>query len=957
MKNTSWLYLTLTVLLIIGVSCRQSNKNTDETVLLLRDSTIIDREYFLEASMLGYFTPDGTRNPTLTANKGDRVRITIINAETMTHDIAMESSGLKSGTLIEKGSSTSITFWAIGDDTYYCTVPGHRAAGMVGSFKLVEGEIAAAVIPGIAPKDEGRPINLGFERGNLNDWSAQGDAFVKPLFYDTSVIYEDDPKLGFDGDFVLSSGGSSFYKRKGILTSVPFEVTHPYASFLVSGGALEETRVELVLEATGEVIFKCTGQGRVIMQPVVVDLSNYLNTNIFIRVIDNETGISTIPYIRDDTWAHINFDNFLFYPQRPNFSNELSPEEIIVLPPLDTVINSGLSGKEAIKAMSLPDGFKVTLAAAEPNVVRPISFTSDARGRLWVVEAHTYPVPAAEGQGKDRILIMEDTDGDGTLDKRKVFIEGLNLASGIEIGMGGVWVAAAPYLLFIPVNEGEDKPAGPPQVLLDGWGLDDTHEVLNNLSWGPDGWLYGVHGVFTHSNVGKPGATAEERTKLNAAVWRYHPSRHEFEIFSRGSSNPWGIDFNEFGHAFITVCVIPHMYHIIQGARYQRQGGKHFNPYTYDDIKTIVDHVHYLGDRGPHAGNFRSAAAGGGHAHAGAMIYLGGDSWPKQYHNTIFMNNINGARLNNDRLNRSGSGYVATHKDDFLVMNDSWSQWLNFKYDPGGSVFAIDWYDQNQCHSPNPDVHDKTLGRIFKITHENDKWIQVNLSKATDMELVNYQLNSNEWYVRQARTILQQRGPNNEVHKALKAILANNSDITKKLRALWALHVTDGITEEELLALLDHSDEYLRSWAIQLMTENKKLSEQVLTRFAELAKKDPSALVRLYLLSSMMRLDPAYRWDVLEALAQRSEDAEDHNIPLMLWYAAEPLVDIDATRMLKMAEKSKIPYFLEYSIQRLGEITNEDIVRLLRQIRNRNESSDNEASRKLEVLIDSVLEK
>ena len=113
--------------------------------------------------------------------------------------------------------------------------------------------------------------------------------------------------------------------------------------------------------------------------------------------------------------------------------------------------------------MTLPEDFEITLAAAEPDIVRPISFTLDARGRLWVVEAHTYPVPAAEGKGKDRILIFEDTDGNGTLDKRKVFTEGLNLVSGIEIGMGGVWLGAAPYLLYIPVNAETDKPAGPPR--------------------------------------------------------------------------------------------------------------------------------------------------------------------------------------------------------------------------------------------------------------------------------------------------------------------------------------------------------------------------------------------------------------------------------------------------------------------------------------------------------------
>ena len=713
---------------------------------------------------------------------------------------------------------------------------------------------------------------------------------------------------------------------------------------------MADTRVEIVLAENDKVIFKSTGQGRATLQPVVVDLSDYLNQKIYIRIIDNETGTSPIPYIRDDVWAHINFDDFLFYPSRPSFPNQLRQEDIIILPPLDPIVNSGLSGKEAAKAMTLPDDFKITLAAAEPDIIRPISFTIDARGRLWVVEGHTYPVPAEEGKGKDRILIFEDTNGDGTLDKKKVFIEGLNMASGIEVGMGGVWVGAAPYLLFIPLDAEKDLPAGPPEVLLDGWGLDDTHEVLNNLRWGPDGWLYGVHGVFTHSNVGKPGAPESERQKLNAAVWRYHPTRHEFEIFSEGTSNPWGIDFNDYGHPFITVCVIPHMYHVVQGARYIRQGGEHFNPYTYGEIKEISDHVHYLGDRGPHAGNFRSAAAGGGHAHAGAMIYLGGDTWPEKYKNTIFMNNINGARLNNDQLTRSGSGYIASHNDDFLVMNDSWSQWLNFKYDPSGSVFAIDWYDKNQCHSANPDVHDKELGRIFKITHKNDKWKKVNLYEATDLELVDYHLSENEWYVRQARTLLQEKGPNPEVHSALKKILKENPESTKKLRALWTLHATEGLTEAELGELLEQKDEYIRSWAIQLLAEKKEVSTSILKKFESLAKNDSSSLVRLYLTSAMMRLDLEKRWGVLEALSVRAEDAEDHNIPLMLWYAIEPLAEINPKRALALSVRSKIPNLLPYMIRRTAEINSSEAKKALNNLRG-------ELSEPHQKMIDSLLNK
>ena len=898
-----------------------------------QDTGKFDRDYALEATMLGFFAKDGTRNPTLKAKKGERVRIRITNGEIMTHDIALEKLGIKSKTILEKGASTNITFKAEQSDTYFCSVPGHRAAGMVGNFEVVEGVISDVTIAGQLPLKDGEPLNLNFETGTLKDWTATGDAFTNPLFsQDPSPVHEKDMNIGFEGKYFLSSGGTVNYKLTGTLTSVPFKVTQPFAAFRVSGGALLDTRVELVLAATNQIIYHITGQGRATLQPAVVDLHEYLNKDIFIRIIDKETGISQIPYIANDKWAHINFDDFLFYPTRPDFPNELKQKDIIILPPLDPVLHAGLSGVEAARVMTPPKGFKVTLAAAEPDIIRPISFTLDSKGRLWVVEGHTYPVPAPEGQGRDRILIFEDTDGDGTLDKRKVFAEGLNLVSGIEVGMGGVWLGAAPYLLFIPIDTKTDKPAGPPQKLLDGWGVQDTHEVLNNLRWGPDGWLYGTHGVFTHSNVGKPGATYAERTKINAGVWRYHPTTHQFEVFAEGSSNPWGIDFNDYGHPFITVCVIPHMYHVIQGARYQRQAGKHFNPYTYDDIKTIADHVHWVGERGPHAGNFRSASAGGGHAHAGAMIYLGGDTWPKEYRNEIFMNNINGARLNVDHFERNGSGYDATHKTDFLAMNDSWSQWLNMKYDPSGSVYAIDWYDKNQCHSPNPDVHNKTMGRIFKITHENDKWVKVDLSKASDIELVNYQLNSNEWYVRQARTILQERGPNKKVHKALKEILAKNPDPTRKLRALWTLHVTKGLTEKELTDLLGNDNEYVRSWAIQLLTENKSVSPETLKRFTALAQNDNSALVRLYLASAMLRLEPGQRWDVVDALAQKSEDKDDHNLPLMVWYAAEPLAAIDMKRALQIAERAKLPKILPYTIQRVGAIGTDESKKVLKDL-------------------------
>ena len=195
----------------------------------------------------------------------------------------------------------------------------------------------------------------------------------------------------------------------------------------------------------------------------------------------------------------------------------------------------GVPPLEAARRMTVPPGFKAHLFAGEPDVRQPNAFCIDDRGRLWVAENFTYNGPPGpwKPSGKDTILIFEDTDGDGRFDTRKVFVDNLSFISGLEVGFGGVWVGTPPNLLFIPVKD--DKPAGEPQVVLDGWGHHDQHETLNSFIWGPDGWLYGCHGVFTHSRVGKPGTPDDQRTQVNAAIWRYHPTKrsvHTNEIIN-----------------------------------------------------------------------------------------------------------------------------------------------------------------------------------------------------------------------------------------------------------------------------------------------------------------------------------------------------------------------------------------------------------------------------------------
>jgi putative membrane-bound dehydrogenase-like protein len=473
--------------------------------------------------------------------------------------------------------------------------------------------------------------------------------------------------------------------------------------------------------------------------------------------------------------------------------------------------------------------------------------------------------------------------------------------------------------LFIPDKNHDDVPDGPPQVLLDGWGFQDTHETLNAFIWGPDGWLYGCHGVFTHSRVGKPGTPDAERVPINAGIWRYHPAKHTFEVFAHGTSNPWGVDFNDLGQAFCTACVIPHLFHIIQGARYHRQAGTHFNPHTYDDIKTIARHRHWVGNQWNDGDRAQSDSLGGGHAHAGAMIYLGG-SWPAKYRNQIFMNNIHGQRINLDLLSPNGSGYEGNFAPDFLLAHDRWSQIINLRYGPDGQVYLIDWYDKNACHRREPEAHDRTNGRIFKVTYENTKPVQVDLRQKSDAELVELQLSDNDWYVRHARRLLQERGAAPSFR--LAEIALKHADTSRRLRGLWALHVTRGLNEEITDALLANDRAEVRGWTIQLAMENTgdRPSQQLLERLVQMASDDPSPIVRLYLASAAGRLPLHDRWELMSSLTKHSEDAADHNLPLMYWYALEPLAEADAARMLTLAAASQIPLVQLHTVKRIAAL-------------------------------------
>ena len=575
--------------------------------------------------------------------------------------------------------------------------------------------------------------------------------------------------------------------------------------------------------------------------------------------------------------------------------------------------------KEAPGKMKFPEGFHVTLFAGEPDLVQPMAFTFDDRGRLWVVECLSYPEWNKAGQGSDRVTILEDRDGDGKFDDKKIFYsKGVNL-SGIEWGHGGVWLTAVPNLIFIPDRDGDDKPDGEPVVILDGWDLAAKHNVVNGLAWGPDGYLYGLNGILSNSKVGKPGCKPEERKAINCGVWRVHPQTHEFEPFAYGTTNPWGLDWNEHGQLFITNCVIKHLFHVVQGGHYERMFGQDLMPRSYGLIQSCADHLHWGGGHwtSSRGGEGIHSEAGGGHAHSGCLIYQG-EALPEKFRNRVYACNIHGGRVNQDRLEPHGSGYVAKHEPDFLFSNDSWFRGLAVKQGPDGSIYVSDWCDTGECHD-YVDV-ERDNGRIYKVTYGEKKSPVVDLAKLSQAELLKQVSSRNEWLSRHARRRLQELAFTDKLdavaaRETLVTTLLTGEEEHSRLRALWTLQAAKMITDTDLRAVLRDRSEHVRSWGVTLAVDSVKEKNPNLDVLLRLAAEDRAPQVRLALACALQRLSLKERLAVAQRLVAHEEDAEDHHIPLMIWYGIEPLVDSQPVDVAKLLSECRIPLVRQHLVR------------------------------------------
>jgi putative heme-binding domain-containing protein len=542
----------------------------------------------------------------------------------------------------------------------------------------------------------------------------------------------------------------------------------------------------------------------------------------------------------------------------------------------DSLPGPALSPADAIKKMKVPEGFSVELVASEPQIVNPVAMTFDERGRVWITESLEYPRRSA-GKGRDRVKVI-DIGPDGKAAKVTVFADGLNIPSGIAVGHGGVWVANSPDILFYKIGP-DGKAAGKPEVVVTGFGRTDTHELPNSLVWGPDGWLYGLNGVFNHSHVKHRGKDYH----FTCAMFRIHPKTRDFQLFCEGTSNPWGIAFDPEGSAFVSACVIDHLWHLTETGYYHRQGGP-YPPFTWI-LGSIVKHRH------------QKAAYCGLH-------YFDSDAYPKEYRDRLYMGNIHGGCINSDILHRDGSTYAAVSAPDFLTANDQWFMPVSQKTGPDGSLYILDWYDRYHCYQDanrDPKGIDRTHGRLYRVRYKDTlRAGKFNLAKESDDALIERLSSPNVYFRDVAQRLLTERASPEISKKLQKLILDDKAPRKGRMHALWALIGGGPLDPAFHQKLFAHSDPGFRAWGVRAAGNMGRVKDEIRDKVVALAK-DPSPDVQLQVAIAVRKMEGTDPLPILvEVLASCGDDKL---IPGIVWQNLLPLMGNQTGKLLAVVKK------------------------------------------------------
>lgn len=546
------------------------------------------------------------------------------------------------------------------------------------------------------------------------------------------------------------------------------------------------------------------------------------------------------------------------------------------------------TAEESMKFIQTPAEFELELFASEPDIVKPISFSFDERGRLWLLETVDYPNKILDGQpGNDRIKILEDTDGDGRADKFTVFAEHLNIPTSLVFANGGVIVSQAPHFLFLKDTDGDDK-ADVREILSTGWGTEDTHAGPSNLQYGPDNYIWGVLGYsgFEGEINGKP-------FKFSQGAYRFKPDGSEFEYMTGSTNNTWGLGFSETFDVFGSTANNDPSWYLAIPNRY------------FEGIEGLPDSER-SGPGYQSAARFYAAhyttpyirqvdVFGGYTAAAGHHLYTA-RAFPKEYWNRIaFLNEPTAHLIGQGVMEKDGASFVTRDGWNLLAGAEEWVAPVQAQVGPDGAVWVADWYNFIQQHNPTPPGHsvgrgnayetqmrDHQRGRIYRVVYKDAPPAKKrSLSKSDPAGLIEALAADNMFWRITAQRLLVERAQNDVVPELLALVRNQSVDAIGTnggaLHALWTLHglgeLTSTNTEAYTAAVeaLKHPAAGVRKAAAMVLPHKPEASSAILSAGLP---QDPDLHTRLaaILVLAEMPASPA----IGEALYTESEKAENY---------------------------------------------------------------------------------
>lgn len=532
----------------------------------------------------------------------------------------------------------------------------------------------------------------------------------------------------------------------------------------------------------------------------------------------------------------------------------------------------------------LGENIEVTLFAENPNLAKPIHMNFDTRGRLWVASSAVYPQIMPGQEADDKILILEDSDGDGKADKTTVFADGLLIPTGVEPGDGGAYVANSTELLFYRDKDGDGR-ADEKRIMLSGFGTEDTHHILHTLRWGHDGQLYMNQSIYIHSHIETPHGVV----RLDSGgILNLRPPTQELGIHMKGLINSWGHHFDRFGQSFAT------------------DGAGH------EGINWIIPQAMYVTYEG--ARRVLHGVSPGNYPKFCGLEVLESEHFPEDWQGNMITCDFRAHRVVRFAINDQGAGYTTKEMPDLMRTTNVTFRPIDVKVGPDGALYIADWSNPIIQHGEvdfRDPRRDHEHGRIWRVTYKGrplDR--KPDLIAASNQQLLGHLLSKNGYLRQRARRVLTERGL--AILNDLERWTAAQSSEQALLEALWMHQSIDSANGELLKRLLTANDGRIRAAAVRVLSFWHPRIEGALDLAAQ-AAADDHGRVRVEAVRALAKIPGARAAElVLQTLNRPMDRFLDYAVWLSINDLAEPWVEAVRAGQWKWEGREKQ---LEFALQ------------------------------------------